>query len=57
MMGPKTILICISATLLGIVAGTYRQASGSLIPAILVHLLFNVGGTLPAWLSELRWFR
>jgi membrane protease YdiL (CAAX protease family) len=57
MMGPMTILICISATLLGIVAGTYRQATGSLIPAILVHLLFNVGGTLPAWLSELRWLR
>jgi len=49
-MGSMTIPICISATLLGLLAGYHRQVSGSLIPAILVHALFNIGGTLPAWL-------
>jgi membrane protease YdiL (CAAX protease family) len=50
MMGPMTIPICVSASLLGLVAGYHRQETGSLVPAILVHALFNVGGTLPGWL-------
>lgn len=33
-----------SAIILGLVAGYYREKTGSLIPAILVHMLFNVFG-------------
>ncbi|MBN2621057.1 CPBP family intramembrane metalloprotease [candidate division WOR-3 bacterium] len=37
--------VVISCFVLGIVAGYVRERSGSLIPAIIVHLVFNVGGT------------
>jgi membrane protease YdiL (CAAX protease family) len=43
------------ATFLGIVAAYYRESTGSLLPAILVHALFNIGGTLPLWAVE--WLR
>ncbi len=46
-MGP---IVVILATLLGLVAGYYRQQTGSLIPAVIVHMLFNIGGSLPVWL-------
>lgn len=46
-MGPPVILL---ATLLGIVAGYYREKTESLIPAIIIHALFNIGGSLPMWL-------
>ena len=49
-MGAMTIAICVSAGLLGLVAGYYRQQTQSLLPAIIVHALFNIGGTLPGWL-------
>jgi len=45
-MGPPVIVL---TTLLGLVAGYYREKSGSLIPAIIIHALFNVGGMLPMW--------
>ncbi len=32
--------------ILGLFAGYYRERSGSIIPAIIVHILFNIGGTL-----------
>lgn len=37
---------------LGCVAGVYREATGSLVPAVLVHVLFNVGGSVPAWIMQ-----
>lgn len=43
-MGPPVILL---ATLLGIVAGYYREKTESLIPAMIIHALFNIGGSLP----------
>lgn len=46
-MGPPVIVL---STLLGLVAGYYREKTGSLIPAIIIHALFNVGGMLPMWL-------
>jgi membrane protease YdiL (CAAX protease family) len=46
-MGPPVIVL---TSLLGIVAGYYREKTGSLIPAIIIHALFNVGGMLPMWL-------
>lgn len=45
-MGPPVILL---ATLLGIVAGYYREKTESLIPAMIIHALFNIGGSLPMW--------
>ncbi len=46
-MGPPVIVL---TSLLGIVAGYYREKTGSLIPAIIIHALFNIGGMLPMWL-------
>ncbi|MCK4663714.1 MAG: CPBP family intramembrane metalloprotease [Bacteroidales bacterium] len=39
--------ILISTFILGIIAGYYREKTGSLIPAILCHIVFNIGGSLP----------
>ena len=49
-MGPAAAVPILLATLLGFIAAHYREATGSLLPAILVHALFNVGGMLPQWL-------
>lgn len=52
-MGAAAVAPIVLATLLGFLAARYREATGSLIPAILVHALFNVGGMLPGWI--VRW--
>jgi membrane protease YdiL (CAAX protease family) len=39
--------------LLGLVAGYYREKSGSLIPAILVHTLFNIYGSASEYIQNL----
>jgi membrane protease YdiL (CAAX protease family) len=39
-------LVAVAALLLGLVAGHLRWRSGSLVPAVLVHALFNV---IPNW--------
>ena len=36
------------ATMMGLLAAYYREKSGSIIPAILVHILANVFGSLPS---------
>ncbi len=54
-MGPRAVLPIVLATLLGFLAAKYRESTGSLIPAIIVHALFNVGGMLPGWLVS--WLR
>lgn len=51
-MGPKTLAIIGLALTLGIIAGYYREKTGSLVPAILIHALFNIGGTLPYWVMR-----
>ncbi|MBC8384021.1 MAG: CPBP family intramembrane metalloprotease [Candidatus Cloacimonetes bacterium] len=38
--------IVISVTILGLIAGYHREKSGSLLPAIIVHLTFNIVGTM-----------
>ena len=53
-MGAKAAPVIGLTFLLGCVAGVYRQATGSLIPAVIVHMLFNVGGTIPMWLTPRR---
>lgn len=51
-IGPLALLIMFSATILGIIAGYYRDKTGSLAPAILIHALFNIGGSLPFWILQ-----
>lgn len=53
-MGPSAAVPIVLATLLGYLAARYRESTGSLIPAVIVHALFNVGGMLPGWIIE--WF-
>jgi len=52
-MGQAAVVPIVLATLLGFLAARYREMTGSLIPAIVVHALFNVGGMLPGWI--VRW--
>ena len=52
-MGPRALLVMMMAAFLGIVAGYYRDKTGSVLPAILIHALFNVGGTLPIWILRI----
>ena len=49
-IGPAVIVVMTMAAGLGIVAGYHREKTESLIPAIIIHGLFNVGGALPMWL-------
>ena len=51
LLGPVTLLVMFLACILGLIAGHYREKTGSLIPAILVHAFFDIGGTLPLWIS------
>ena len=49
-MGPFALVPMSLATMLGVVTGYYREKSGSLLPAIVIHALFNIGGSLPLWI-------
>jgi len=46
MSGLMVKLIMINTLLLGLIAGYYREKTGSLIPAYLAHLMFNVVGMM-----------
>jgi hypothetical protein len=37
---------------LGAIVGYCREATGSVLPAIIVHALFNIGGTIPGWIMK-----
>jgi len=39
-------IIVIFGIVLGVIAGYYREQANSLIPAIVVHMCFNIGGSL-----------
>jgi len=54
-MGFGAIPVILLATGLGLLAAHYRERTGSLIPAIIVHALFNIGGSLPLWVVQ--WLR
>ncbi len=43
---PVLVSILVSTTLAGLVAGYYRERTGSLLPAIAAHMTFNVVGTV-----------
>jgi membrane protease YdiL (CAAX protease family) len=55
MLPPPLVLnIVICAAILGLVAGYHRERTGSLIPAILVHMTFNiVGWAIPQLLQSI----
>ena len=54
MPGKMVINIVIAATVLGFTAGYFREKTGSLIPAIAVHMTFNiVGFTIPNLMMKL----
>ena len=41
------------AIVLGLVAGYYREKTGSLVPAVLVHMLFNIYGSASEYIQKL----
>jgi membrane protease YdiL (CAAX protease family) len=43
---PTTIIVVVYAFFLGLLAGHIRAQSQSLVPAIAVHILFNIGGVV-----------
>jgi membrane protease YdiL (CAAX protease family) len=45
------VTIVLFAVILGLIAGYYREKTGSLLPAILVHFLFNFWGSAVGWLA------
>jgi membrane protease YdiL (CAAX protease family) len=51
-MKAGAIPIVVLTTCLGIVAARYREKTGSLLPAILIHMGVNVGGLIPAWIID-----
>jgi hypothetical protein len=54
-MGLAAVPVILLVVFLGLVAARYRERTGSLLPAIIVHALFNIGGTLPLWV--IQWLR
>ena len=54
-MGPAALPVILLAVFLGLVAARYRERTGSLLPAIIIHALFNIGGMLPLWVMQ--WLR
>ncbi|MBZ5500171.1 MAG: CPBP family intramembrane metalloprotease [Acidobacteriia bacterium] len=55
LMGPAAVPVILLAVFLGLVAARYRERTRSLLPAIIVHALFNIGGMLPLWV--IQWLR
>ena len=45
-------LILTFALILGLIAGVERERTGSLIPAIIVHMCFNIGGSIPSFFNN-----
>jgi membrane protease YdiL (CAAX protease family) len=51
---PMVTFIVINATILGLIAGYHRETTGSIVPAIVVHIAFNVvGGGVPMLLMRI----
>ena len=47
------LLVVFFAIVLGLAAGYYRETTGSIIPSIVIHMLFNVWGTIIGLLGKL----
>ncbi|MCK4464752.1 MAG: CPBP family intramembrane metalloprotease [Bacteroidales bacterium] len=53
-MGINSVLyIVLFAFIVGLIAAFYREKTGSLIPAIIVHIFANIGGTCTAYGLEI----
>ena len=50
---PEGPAVALSALLLGLFAGEFRKRSGSLVPAMLVHMLFNASSAIFGFLPRL----
>lgn len=51
--GFSVVMIASSAFLLGLVAGHYREKTESIIPAIIIHMLFNISGSITGLIKSL----
>ena len=51
--GYQVLIIVLFAFVLGLIAGYQRERTGSLVPAIMVHVFANVGGSLASYLIGL----
>ena len=47
------VVFLLLAAILGTMAGYYREKTGSLVPAVVVHMMFNVSGSLVDYLKGL----
>jgi membrane protease YdiL (CAAX protease family) len=48
----KLLFFLLFAAILGVIAGYYREKTGSLVPAVIVHMMFNISGSLVDFLVE-----
>ena len=48
---PSVLFVVCSAVVLGIIAGYFREKSGSIVPAIVVHMTFNFWGVVEKLVS------
>ena len=46
------IIVVVFAVIVGLLAAYYREKTGSLIPAILIHMVANIAGTAAGYLFE-----
>ncbi|HDS09073.1 MAG TPA: CPBP family intramembrane metalloprotease [Firmicutes bacterium] len=46
------LIIVFSGIILGLIAGFQREKTGSLIPAIIIHACFNIGGSVLSFFSN-----
>jgi uncharacterized protein len=51
--GYQVLIIVLSAFVLGLIAGYQRERTGSLVPAIMMHIFANVGGSLASYVIGL----
>ena len=51
--GFSVLAIVISAFIMGIIAGYYREKTESIVPAILIHMVFNISGSIIGFLENL----
>jgi len=41
----KLLFFLLFAVIFGVIAGYYREKTGSLVPAVIVHMKFNISGS------------
>jgi membrane protease YdiL (CAAX protease family) len=49
---PLVLFVICSAIVLGIMAGYFREKTGSIVPAIVIHMMFNVWGVVEKLVSR-----